>query len=111
MRALVTQRVLLRSDASSGGLAMSTAMRFLGVIAVTGLAAACTNPTDEARMMSPTGGAFNETLYNDYLTLSQRERDEFDFRDSRYFAGKASAAATPTSGSRTAWKSCEIASS
>jgi outer membrane protein OmpA-like peptidoglycan-associated protein len=46
-----------------------------------------------AKRAEPTGSAFNRHLYEGYIELSERERAEYDWGDSRRFANKALAAA------------------
>lgn len=44
---------------------------------------------EEAKKASPTGSEFSNSLYGEYVRLSQVEYDEGDYRDSDYFARRA----------------------
>lgn len=62
-----------------------------GVVAVT-LSACGGLELGKAKGVSPKGSAFDQHLYAEYLTLSQMEYDEADYRDSDAFALRAVAA-------------------
>jgi len=68
----------------------------LGKIAAFGLIAmalaACGTDLGTAKSVSPKGSAFDQHLYAEYITLSQMEYDEADYKDSDTFALRAVAA-------------------
>ncbi|WP_025900005.1 OmpA family protein [Sneathiella glossodoripedis] len=55
--------------------------------------AACGGKLGEAEMMTASGSAFSQALYNDYITLSRGEYGEGDYTDADRFAVKAMSAA------------------
>jgi len=64
----------------------------LGAVSVT--LAACGGKLGEAEMMSASGSAFSQALYNDYIALSKGEYGEGDYTDADRFAVKAMTAAS-----------------
>lgn len=64
--------------------------------AAAGLLSACAGDrwdVDQARSIPVQGGAFNQALHAEYITLAADERAEADWRDTAYFLDKARAAA------------------
>ena len=69
---------------------------FKSLAAVAGVLAlgACSGlGVQEARMVPPTGGAFETALHGEYLALSEAEYAEYDYSDSDVFAANAVMAA------------------
>ena len=80
----------------------STGFRLAAVAGLVTLLGACYGTElENVQGLEPQGSEFTAQLYEGYITLSQREIGEYDFRDSDYFALKAGVAArgddvTPT---------------
>ena len=69
---------------------------FFAAAAMMSLAACAGFQLDNARGVTPTGDAFSQALYQEYLTLSEMEFAEGDYEDSDVFAAAAIASANGT---------------
>jgi outer membrane protein OmpA-like peptidoglycan-associated protein len=65
----------------------------IGVLALGGLLAACTNNTADIAKMSVKGGEYEKGLHQGYLKLAKDEHGESDWRDAVKFEDRAKSAA------------------